>query len=35
MMLPNPTPLPGITERVPFVIVGHEVFPLWNYLLRP
>ena len=35
MMLPNPTPLPGTTERVPFVIVGDEVFPLWNYLFRP
>ena len=35
LRLPDPSPLPGASEPVPYVLVGDEAFPLRNYLLRP
>ena len=35
LALPGPSPLPGTTEPLPFVIVGDEVFPLRTHMLRP
>ena len=33
--LPQPKPLPGRTEPVPFFIVGDDAFPLKSYLMKP
>ena len=33
--LPEPKCLPGTNDKMPFVMVGDEAFPLKNYLLRP
>ena len=35
LLLPDPSPLPGTSEPVPYAIVGDAAFPLRNYLLRP
>lgn len=33
--LPNPTPLPGETQNVPFYFVADEAFPLKRNIMRP
>ncbi|XP_025200465.1 protein ALP1-like [Melanaphis sacchari] len=33
--IPNNRALPGTNEKLPYVIIGDEAFPLKNYLLRP
>lgn len=33
--IPNNRELPGTNEKLPYVIIGDEAFPLKNYLLRP
>ena len=35
LSLPNPFPLPGTTEPLPYVIIGDEAFPLRTYMMRP
>lgn len=35
MNVPSDRELPGTNEKLPYVIIGDEAFPLKNYLLRP
>lgn len=35
MNIPSDRELPGTNEKLPYVIIGDEAFPLKNYLLRP
>ena len=35
LSLPSPSPLPGTTEPLPYVIIGDEAFPLRTYMMRP
>lgn len=35
LCFPNPKPLQGQDERTPYVLVGDEVFPLMENLMRP
>nr|XP_022900758.1 protein ALP1-like [Onthophagus taurus]XP_022900759.1 protein ALP1-like [Onthophagus taurus] len=33
--IPNPTKLPGMEEKVPYVFIGDEAFPLMENLMKP
>ena len=33
--LPEPTPLPGRTKKVPYVCTGDDAFPLSHYMMKP
>lgn len=35
LTLPNPYPLPGTTQELPYVVVGDEAFPLRVNMLQP
>ena len=32
---PNPEPLPGLTENLPFFFLGDEAFPLRSLMMKP
>lgn len=35
LVIPQPSALPGSTQKIPYHFVGDEAFPLTLYLMRP